>query len=60
MLMITYRDGSDTWSYGIHFKWKRQPDHLIVQDEDGLEWDFYSTDLNEALELRDLKTIHDY
>ena len=60
VLMITYRDGNDTWSYGIHFKWKRQPDHLIVQDEDGLEWDFYSTDLDEALELRDLKTIHDY
>lgn len=60
VLIITYHDGSDTWSYGIHFKWKNQPDHLIVQDEDGFEWDFYTTDLDDALALLAKKSIYDY
>lgn len=60
MLIITYHDGEDEWSYGLHFKWKNQPDHLIVQDEDGFEWDYYTTDLEDALDLRDSKKIKDY
>ena len=60
VLIITYHDGSDVWSYGLHFKWKNQPDHLILQDNDGFEYDFYTTDLSKALAIRDQKTIHDY
>lgn len=60
VLIITYHDGEDEWSYGLHFKWKNQPDHLIVQDEDGFEWDYYTTDLEDALDLRDSKKIKDY
>lgn len=59
-LTITYHDGSDVWSYGLHFKWKNQPDHLIMQDNDGFEYDFYSTDLSKALGIKNQKTIHDY
>ena len=46
--------------YAVNFAWKRQPDHLILQDEYGNDWDYYPTDLNEALELRDSKEIYDY
>lgn len=60
VLIITYHDGATEWSYGLHFKWKRQPDHLVVQDEDGFTYDFYYTDLDEALQIRDNKTIIDY
>ncbi len=60
VLIITYHDGGETWSYGLHFSWKNQPDHLIVQDEDGFEWDYYPTDLNAALALKAKKTIYDY
>lgn len=60
VLIITYHDGTDVWSYGMHFKWKNQPDHLVLQDNDGFEYDFYSTDLNEALELMETKTVYDY
>lgn len=60
VLIITYHDGSDVWSYGLHFKWKNQPDHLIMQDNDGFEYDFYTTNLSDALSLRKSKTIVDY
>ena len=60
VLIITYHDGADSWSYGLHFKWKNQPDHLILQDNDGLEYEFSTTSLDKALQLRDGKTIIDY
>lgn len=60
VLIITYHDGSDVWSYGLHFKWENQPDHLIMQDNDGFEYDFYTTNLSDALSLRKSKTIVDY
>ena len=60
VLTITYHDGSDVWSYGLHFKFKNQPDHLIMQDNDGFEYDYYTTDLSKALDIKNQKTIHDY
>ena len=59
-LMITYHDGNDSWSYGLHFNWKNRPDTLILQEEDGYETKFATTDLDDALAIRDTKTIVDY
>lgn len=60
VLIMTYHDGDSTWSYGLHFKWKNQPDILIVQDEDGFEYEYYSTNLKDAEGIRYSKTICDY
>lgn len=60
VVVITYHDGGSSWSYGLHFKWQNQPDHLIMQDNDGFTYDYYSTNLNSALRIRDSKTIIDY
>lgn len=60
VLIITYHDGGTEWSYGLCFNWRRAPDHLILQDEDGFKYDFYPTDLDNALALRANKTIIDY
>lgn len=60
VLIITYHDGSDIWSYGLHFKWKNQPDHLIVEGDDGFESDYYTTNLDDALTIRNSKSIKDY
>ena len=60
VMIITYHDGGDEWSYGLHFKWKNQPDHLIFQEESGFETDFYSTDLMNAIKLRDSRKIINY
>ena len=60
VLIITYHDGGDVWSYGLHFKWKNQPDHLILQDNDGFEYDYYTTDLEDALKILKTKTVYDY
>lgn len=60
VLIITYHDGGDEWSYGLNFKWKNLPDTLIMQDEIGFEYDYSTTNLKDALKLRDSKTIKDY
>lgn len=60
VLIITYHDGKDEWSNGLHFNWRNQPDHLILQDNDGFESDFVPTDLDKALEIRDSLSIVDY
>lgn len=59
-IIITYHDGDSTWSYGLHFKWKSQPSILIVQDEYGFEYEFYETDLSDALSVKDTKKVIDY
>lgn len=60
VLIITYHDGGLTWSYGLHFKYVDHPEHLILQDNNGFEYDFYPTNLSKALVVRGEKTIKDY
>ena len=60
VVVITYHDGDSSWSYGLHFKRQNQPDHLIVQDNDGFTYDYYSTNLSSALTLKATKTIYEY
>jgi len=60
VLIITYHDDGYSWSYGLHFKYVNHPDHLIMQDNDGFEYDYYPTDLSNALEILDTKNIHEY
>ncbi len=60
VLIVTYHEGKTKWSYGLHFKWRNQPDQLIVQDEDGYEDSYYPTILKNALKIRDTKQIMDY
>ncbi|MCM1024722.1 MAG: hypothetical protein NC395_11805 [Prevotella sp.] len=60
VIIVTYHDGDDTWSNGLHFKWKNQPDHLVLEDNNHFETDFYPTDLDDALKIRDKKKIIDY
>ena len=60
VMVITYHDGDDEWSYGFHFKYVGNPDHLIMQDNDGFEYDYYPTGLEEALKIRDSKSVKDY
>lgn len=57
---VTYHDYGDTWDNYLHFKWKRQPNHLILVDHNFFEWDYYAVDLNEALEIKARKRISDY
>lgn len=60
VVIITYHDGADEWSNGLHFKYKEHSEHLVMQDNDGFEYDYYTTDLSDALLLRNSKTIVDY
>lgn len=60
VLIITFHDGGDTWSYGMHFKYKNNPETLIVEDNDHFEDKFTATSLSDALKLREKKEVHDY
>lgn len=60
VVIITYHDGGTSWSEGLHFKWVNQPDHLVVEDSNHFEWDYYATNLNSALSIRNTKTIRNY
>ena len=57
ILFCYLHDGDDTILLGFNFAWKRRPEHLIMQDEYGNDWDYYTTDLEDALALRDTKEI---
>ena len=59
-LKIIYHDGGSTWPNYLHFKWKRQPDRLILVDQNGYEWEHYATDLDYALKIKSEKKIYDY
>lgn len=60
VLIITYHDGDSVWSNGLHFKWKRNPYTLIVEDQDHFEWEYSATYLSDALNIMKQKTIVDY
>jgi len=57
---ITYHDGSESWEEYYHFKWKNQPDTLVMADSIGWETEYRTTNLEEALKIRDTKKIIDY
>ncbi len=53
-------DGENFVLYAVNFAYERRPEHLKYHDEDGFISDFYSTNLDRALALRDTKEIYDY
>lgn len=57
VVMVTYDFDGDIAPYGFHFKYKNNPEHLIVLDNDGFEIDFYPASISDALAIRDEKTI---
>ena len=57
---ITYHDGGDTWSYSLHFKYADHPETLIMVDQNGFDWEYSTTDLDDALAIRATKNIKDY
>lgn len=59
-VIVTWHDGGDEWSWKLHFKYVNHPETLIVNDHNGTATEFTTTDLNDALSLRNSKTIKDY
>ena len=59
-VQITYDEGGLKYSNWLHFKWKNQPDHLILVDDDYYDWDFYTTNLDDAIRIRNSKKIVEY
>ena len=55
--MVTYDFDGELAPYGFHFKYKNNPEHLVVQDNDGFEIDFSPADLSDALSIKEGKSI---
>lgn len=56
---VKYFDGVDTWYNGFHFSFVNQPRVLIWENSDHIETEFYSTNLEDALKIRDTKTMYE-
>lgn len=56
-MTITWYEGGDQWSWHLHFKYKNQPETLIINDHYGSAMEFTATNLNGALSVRNTKTI---
>lgn len=59
-ITVTWHDGEEQWSWYLHFKYANSPVTLIVNDHNGFATEFTTTDLDEALGIRDTKTIKEY
>lgn len=60
LVIITYHDGGSMWQNAFCFSWTKQPDKLMYQDQNYDSYEYFTTDLDAALELRDTKTIINY
>ena len=54
---MTYDFDGDLAEYGLHFKYKNNPENLIVQDNDGFEQDFSPANFKYAMTIKDGKTV---
>ena len=59
-ITATWHDGSDQWSWYLHFKSQNSPSTLVVVDHNGFDVEFMPTDLEKALKIRNAKTIKNY
>lgn len=59
-IKVTWHDDGDQWSWYLHFKYVNSPVTLIVNDHNGFATEFTTTDLDDALALRNTKTIKEY
>lgn len=59
-ITVTWHDGGDQWSWYLHFKYVNHPETLVVNDHNGFATEFTTTDLDDALELRNTKRIKEY
>lgn len=56
-ITVTWHDGGDQWSWHLHFKYKNHPETLILNDHNGFATEFTTTNLDNALRIRNTKTI---
>lgn len=56
-ITVTWHDGTDKWSWYLHFKYVNHPETLVVTDHNGFDIEFTATDLDRALSVRDTKSI---
>lgn len=56
-ITATWHDGTDKWSWYLHFKYVNHPETLVVTDHNGFDIEFTATDLDRALSVRDTKNI---
>ena len=59
-ITVTWHDGGDQWSWYLHFKYVNYSETLVVNDHNGVAIEFTTTDLDDALALRNTKKIKEY
>ena len=59
-ITVTWHDSGNQWSWYLHFKYKNHPETLVINDHNGIVTEFTTTDLDDALKVRNTKTIKEY
>ena len=59
-IAVTWHDGGEQWTWTLHFKYVNSPVTLIVKDHYGVTTEFTTTDLDDALDIRNTKRIKEY
>ena len=59
-IAVAWHSGGDEWSWKLHFKYNDYPETLVVNNHNRFATEFTITDLDNALKLRNTKTIHEY
>lgn len=59
-ISITYHDSGSSWSHKLHFKYENHPETLIMVDQNGFEFEYTTTSLDDAINIRNTKTIKEY
>lgn len=57
---ITYHEDGVVWSERLHFKYAESPSKLIWNDHNGTPFEYSTTNLKDALAIRNTKKITDY
>lgn len=59
-ISATWNDGNDQWTWSFHFKYVNSPTTLVIVTHNGMEIEYSTTNLSNALRIRDTKTIKEY
>ncbi len=60
-VLVTWKDGSDSWENALHFEYKNQPDRLIFEDSLGASvGDYRPTNLKKAFDIMNGLKMQDF
>ena len=58
-IKVEYKDKENEWLKAVHFKYVNQPYTLVLIDNDGFDWEYSATSIDDALKLLKDREVHE-